>query len=142
MPRWFAKIDPMSRFRLLFAWLLLTALPLQGFAAASMLFCGIGTLYGAHVQTVHQTMAAASHDHSVHRHGHAVPLEDPSPASTAQLPESPPQCGVCASCCNGIALTDMPEPVAGAALPQAGAGQLFVLIHPRPSTVPERPPRA
>ena len=30
----------MLRFRLILAWLLLAALPLQGWAAATMLFCG------------------------------------------------------------------------------------------------------
>ena len=40
----------MSRIRIFLVWLVIAAVPLQGLAAASMLFCGTGP-YGAVAQT-------------------------------------------------------------------------------------------
>src|SRR5687767_9465283 len=71
----------MSRIRLVLAWLLMAALPLQGLAAASMLFCGAqivasaqtsrdGHVSHAPVGHAHDEAAqAASVDHAAHGHG-------------------------------------------------------------------------
>ena len=135
----------MLRLRLLFAWLLLAAIPLQGLAAASMLFCGMGPLHGAQVQsqakTTSNTTATGAHDHASHSHGEVAKVEKAAEASS-QLPDSSHKCGVCASCCNGVAITATPLLVAIAPLPPAKAAEPFVLIHPRPSQVPDKPPRA
>lgn len=131
----------MSRIRLLFAWLVLAAIPLQGFAAASMLYCGMGPLHGAQQQTQVNRMAAGEHDHSAHSHTGVAKVEK-NADSKSQLPDSSHKCGVCASCCNAVAITATPRPVALAALPQTGAAEPFVLIHPRASPVPDKPPRA
>ena len=59
----------MSRFRLLLAWLVLAALPLQGFAATSMLLCGLEQ--AGHSHAAAPVRGAAAHDHSAHGHATA-----------------------------------------------------------------------
>lgn len=132
----------MSRIRLLLAWLVLAAIPLQGFAAASMLFCGMGAAHHqAQVQVERQP--TASHDHAQHGHGDAVKEQAAQPADgQAQLPDASHKCGVCGSCCSSAALTGTPPALALAPPLQAEAAEPFVLIHARPAVVPDRPPRA
>ena len=77
----------MSRLRLFLAWLVLAALPLQGFAAATMLFCGMeqaarvsqGGGSDGHQERRHAGSRPASavnaHAHAAHAHeshGHAA----------------------------------------------------------------------
>lgn len=130
----------MSRIRLLLAWLVLAAIPLQGFAAASMLFCGMGSGHQPALQV--QAQAGDHHDHAEHGHGHAVKEKAAQPADgQAQLPDASHKCGVCGSCCSSAAITETPRALALAPPPQSEAAEPFVLIHPRPSTVPDKPPR-
>lgn len=128
----------MSRLRLLFAWLILAAIPLQGFAAASMLFCAMGA---QHQQAQVQVQVASQHDHAGHGHAKKVTGEVQANGN-AQLPDAGHTCGVCASCCHSVAISQTAAPVAAASLPQAKAAEPFVLIHRRPSPVPDKPPRA
>lgn len=128
----------MSRFRLFLAWLVLAAIPLQGLAAASMLFCGVGENHA-------QAHAAAAPDHDHSKHSHAAPVEIEKASgdhSGKQLPDAMHECGVCAACCHSVAIAESPQPVALAPAPQAELAQPFVLIHARPSPVPDKPPRA
>ena len=125
----------MSRLRLLFAWLVLAALPLQGFAAASMLFCGAG------LETKVQSSAPSQHDHGAHSHAEALKVEK-STGAGAQLPDASHTCGVCASCCHSAAITQTPRVLEMASLPQTAAAEPFVRMHARPSPVPDKPPRA
>nr|WP_316639745.1 hypothetical protein [uncultured Roseateles sp.] len=71
--------------RIAVAWLLALALPVQGYAAQTMLLCG-----PAH----HQQSAAAAHDHAAHGHGDAAKSQNKAG-----------KCSACASCCNAPALT-------------------------------------
>jgi hypothetical protein len=139
----------MSRFRLFLAWLIVAAIPLQGLAAASMLFCGtVGHHSPAQVavaQADHGSHAAAAieqHDHS--RHSHAAQVEDQTTAGNAdqQFPDGAHKCPVCASCCHGVAITGILHLAVTAPAPQAELAEPFVLIHARPSSVPDKPPRA
>jgi hypothetical protein len=134
-------IKPMSRIRILFAWLVLAALPLQGFAAASMLLCGTGSRQEAQVQVQVQTTPGAQHDHATHDHEHGVQAQK-SADGGKQLPDASHSCGVCGSCCHSAAITETPRLLALAPLPPADAAEPFVRIEPRPSTVPDKPPRA
>lgn len=130
----------MLRIRLLFAWLVLAALPLQGFAAASMLYCGMGAAgHGAAAQV--QAMTPDHHDHAAHNHAPVAKVEKTADGK-AQLPDSSHKCGVCASCCSSAAITETPRVLAITQLPQSEAAAPFVPIHPRPSPVPDKPPRA
>ena len=117
----------MSRIRLLLAWLVMAAIPLQGFAAASMLFCGAAAGQGTAVVA----MADGPHDHAAHRHG------DGDAAGKASH-----SCATCATCCHSAAITETPRVPALPPLAGTLAAQPFLLILARPSAVPDKPPRA
>lgn len=130
----------MLMLRILFAWLLTAAVPMQGFAAASMLLCGMGT------QHQHTAQASEHHDHAaMHNHsggdaaqGHAHAAD---PASNAS-PDTGHKCSICAACCNGVALVGVNRMAAIPPAPQAEWAEPFVLIHTLPAPVPDKPPRA
>ncbi len=101
-------------FRSAVMWLLLLALPLQGFAAATMLNCGPNhhQMWEASIGT-----PAAAHEHSGHAdHQHPMDRADPGPTAASSAPDdagSPVQqlgdltqfkCSACAACCMGAAL--------------------------------------
>jgi hypothetical protein len=137
----------MSRFRLFLAWLIVAAVPLQGLAAASMVFCGPnhGPAPMAAAQGerhVHDGAAAVQHDHSKHVDGGEVQASKAGDGAGKKSPGAANKCAVCASCCNIVAITEFPQLVAFAPAPQAGLAEPFVLIHTRPSQVPDKPPRA
>lgn len=128
---------PMSFFRLLVAWLVLAALPLQGMAAASMLFCDQVTAAAAHA-AVHEEHADHEHGHhqaSAHE-GHAADPED-----TGASGHGGHKCPICALC----QLAAIPEttPVLpwadsrSADLPQPRVPALT-----RAPPRPDKPPRA
>ncbi len=140
----------MSRFRLFLAWLIVAAIPLQGLAASSMLFCATGP-HHAKTQVVAaqvldltsiDSVSSATHDHSLHSHAGAAQVEKSPDSGAKKLPGSEHQCTVCASCCNVVAFSQYPLLVALAPMPQAELAEPFVLIHARPSQVPDKPPRA
>ncbi|MES2510000.1 MAG: hypothetical protein V4625_08725 [Pseudomonadota bacterium] len=138
----------MSRFRHLLLCLMMLALPLQGFAAASMLYCGMGAGHdakAAHIETGydHHHMADATvmpHDHE--KQEATAQLGKQSPDSQQQLPDSSHKCGVCAACCSVIAIANFPQTVEVQSSPKANLAEPFVLIHAVPSRLPEKPPRA
>ena len=126
--------------RVLFAWLLMAALPMQGFAAASMLFCGMG------VKHQHTIQASEPHDHVAMQgyargveHGHAQ-ASDPTPPVTST--DTGHKCSICAACCNVAALVGLDYVVAMALAPQVELTEPFVLIHALATPVPDKPPRA
>lgn len=129
----------MSRFRRFLAWLVVAAIPLQGLAAASMLFCGMGE---HHAPAQVAAAAGGQHDHSKHSHAAEVQVKKTADNTNKQLPDAAHTCGVCASCCHSVAITEFPQLVAFAPVPQAELAEPFVLIHARPSQVPDKPPRA
>lgn len=136
----------MFRIRVFFAWLIVAAIPLQGLAASSMLFCGMG-LHHAHVaaqadKSLSSSVASAGHDHSKHGHASDVQSKKTSDNAGKKVPGAAHKCAVCASCCNIVGITEFPQLVAFAPVPQAELAELFVLIHARPSRVPDKPPRA
>lgn len=137
----------MNRVRILVVWLILAALPLQGLAAASMLFCGMDTHhptsqeFGSTARAPASFEAVGEHDHS-HDHAGAKQATTSDDTSGAALPDASHKCGVCASCCYSVAIADFPTITAFALAPQADLAEPFVLIRVRPSPVPDKPPRA
>lgn len=127
----------MSRLRLFLAWLVLAAIPLQGLAAASMLFCGMSEHHA-----VTQVAGTQQHDHSRHNDVAEVQVEKTAGSVGENLPDSSHKCGLCASCCHSIAIAESSQLAAPAPLPQAELAEPFVLLHVRPSQVPDKPPRA
>lgn len=143
----------MSRLRLLLAWLLMAALPLQGFAAASMLFCGDESQHThAQAPTVAVSLAdealpdlhgAGQHDHAGHQHAGSQHQHQQLETKSAHgMPDATHKCSVCAACCNCVALVGMTHTPVLAPAPQADLAEPFVLINARPSPVPDKPPRA
>ncbi|TWO68008.1 hypothetical protein FN976_23975 [Caenimonas sedimenti] len=137
----------MSRFRLFLAWLIMAAIPLQGLAAASMLFCGPnhGPAPVAAQQERHgQDRADAVHhdEHTKHVDAGEVEAKKADDNTGKKLTDASRKCGVCASCCNSVAVAAFHELVAFGPVPQAELAEPFVLIHARPSQVPDKPPRA
>ncbi|MCO5108813.1 MAG: hypothetical protein M9907_17270 [Burkholderiaceae bacterium] len=95
--------------RIVLAWLVLAALPVQGFAAAAMLSCGPG----------HEEMAGAvevRHAHASHgAHGTAEPEamgHATAPAATPLAAAGAFKCSACAACCVATALPASPLIVA------------------------------
>ena len=96
-----------KRFIRVFAWLLIVALPMQGYAAATMVNCS-----GRH----HEVAVDHAHDGSAnHHHGHADHSSRPHEVASAgdnvdaQMGDlanlaSTLTCSACAACCVGIAL--------------------------------------
>lgn len=143
----------MSRIRSFLLCLMMLALPLQGFAAAAMLYCGTGPAHQA-MQTQAATQdSQQSHDHAAgamqHDH-HAQPIDtaaqtqadQPTDQAQAQLPDAAHKCGVCAACCSVLALTDVAHAIAVPSLPPSDLAEPFVLIDTVPSRQPDKPPRA
>lgn len=138
----------MQRFRHLLLCLMMLALPLQGFAAASMLYCGMGAGHDAkaaqmEMRSSHHSMAdvmVMPHDHE--KQDATAQIAKQSPDSQKQLPNSSHKCGVCAACCSVIAIADFPQTAEARSSPKADLAEPFVLIHAVPSRLPEKPPRA
>jgi len=119
----------MSRafWRSLLTCLLLVALPVSGFASASMLGCT-----PAHRQALAAPSGTdqmpAMHDHARHEHGHdsahlsgvvdATPAGQTHSTHTAYFIDSD-QCSSCAPCCVGMALFSSPLPRLDTSKPRA-----------------------
>ena len=107
----------------LFTWLLLLAVPLQGYAASTMLICGQGHHASASRMTARiaeqNATSAANHDHSAahqdhasHAHQHIKSQFDLENAASPQDHASTKvngkhlsgKCSMCAFCCGGAAM--------------------------------------
>ena len=134
----------MPYLRLLLAWFVMIAVPAQGFAAASMLFCGGATAH--HVQTASHTHPAgtSAHDHSRHQPEPKAVVDQDSAklGGDAQAGDLMHKCGVCASCCHAAAITQAPHVVLPDRPARAHLGEPMLAAYSRPSVVPDKPPRA
>lgn len=140
------------------------ALPIQGFAAASMLYCGMRSdQQGAESATSRQShhhMASADNGSdqamktmaSVHDHSDfgAMAAEPDQVISTAsqmphmpgKMPDGAHKCGVCASCCSLMGIADVPTILVAHSAPEAQYLDPLVLAYAVSLWVPEKPPRA
>ncbi|MBL0421275.1 hypothetical protein JI739_13025 [Ramlibacter sp. AW1] len=138
----------MTALRFIFAWLLLLALPLQGFAAASMRLCEPVEAPAMLAQAQHGGHAAHA-GHGGHRHHgaddssvHATPYGMDEPGHVHEDDGTPGHsCAVCASCGHVVGVS-MPtrtlaaaEPVS-ASLPDPALPELT-----RATPLPDKPPR-
>jgi hypothetical protein len=132
-----------ARLRTVLLWILMTALPLQGWAAAAMLHCGPS----------HQRMDVTApesgdhHDAAGSDHGHLADLgevaasESHGKASHGSPSLAKFKCSACAACCLGLALPSMApafEPLerASTLVPPASSAPVVFLTGGQ-----ERPPR-
>lgn len=139
----------MSRFCTFLLWLTMLALPMQGFASASMQYCGKRAdhmvLQAPSDPQPHHHHADASNDGHEHAmHAEAMQADSPEQASDMQnqLPDAAHKCSVCASCCNLVGMTAAPQTVAIHSAPHAVYVEPSALIHSAASALPKKPPRA
>lgn len=133
-------------------WLVMLAIPVQGFAAASMLYCGMGAEH--HAMQV-QTMPESAHmvQPTVHMdHGRGA-MDDEAMMMVvnaqvdqphhmpAKLPDATHKCGICAACCNLIGIAEVPSLMAFAISPPAQYLEPLAQSYAAPSSLLERPPR-
>lgn len=129
----------------LFVWLMLLAVPFQGFASATMMFCApldaalVSTAIAAAPHDHHAMLAAerAQHDH----HGAVASHHDSQDSSPGHHADG--KCNSCAACCFGAAMVPSHvspirvDPQFFAAIPFTGG--FMPTVDP---TLPERPPQA
>jgi hypothetical protein len=130
-------------FSSLFLWLMMLALPLQGFAAASMLYCGVNTDHHAAQTQALQTHGSADSsatDHAAHEHL-AAQTEVKHDAPT-KLPDTGHKCGICSACYNTLGTTSPPLAVTAYATPDTRHVEPLVLAYAAPLRLLEKPPRA
>lgn len=127
----------MHRLRLILTWLIFLALPLQGFAAASMLLCGAGPQEGAH-------HAVAEHAYSMTagHADHAATHTDSDNDSDDDSASSHHGCTVCAFCVHGLATGGGGAVRLATAAPEPVPGWTRVSIDSPSLPVPDKPPRA
>lgn len=119
------------------------ALPLQGFAAASMLYCAENTDHHATQAQALQTVGPAESsatDHAAHEH-HTAQAE-PAHDTPSKLPDAAHKCGVCAACYNTLGTTSPPLAVTAYATPDTRHLEPLVQAYAAPLRLPEKPPRA
>jgi hypothetical protein len=138
----------MLRLRLILAWLVMAAIPLQGWAAAAMLFCGPAPQAAMHAKA-HAAKADVSHQglHAGHHDMHAEHAQhqmDSGDAGDGAQPvaDSGHTCSVCAACSHGVALAQTLRWPAVASPPAADIAEPLAAVLARPSPVPDKPPRA
>ena len=136
----------MNRLRVFFAMLVLLALPLQGFAAASQLFCGgdrgasQAVAHAAGPHHTHSGAAATGHSHH-HADGTSAGTVHAS-SDAAGHSDSGHRCAVCASCCNLAAVASFSPIVVPGPAPQVHLPPVALRVPTRVSRLPDKPPRA
>lgn len=138
----------MVRLRVLLAWIVMLAVPLQGLAAASMLFCGVPagqTVAGHH----HSAKADDEHRHgrdgAAHQHNASVALSDAiqidSPDEVKQSAGAH-KCSVCAACSHSIGITGPATLLSVATAPHSELAAVPEIMHSRSTRVDDKPPRS
>lgn len=132
----------MSLLRLFVAWIVMAALPLQGLAAASMLFCGAAPAASS-AQADHHGADAGHHGHAaVPAHDHAAGDHHGTSGGDQDAAEAGHSCPICASCCQLVVLGSF------GALPQLSSAPAVepsappARVSTRAASVPDKPPRA
>lgn len=132
-------------FRRLCLWLLMLALPLQGLAAASMLFCGGKTSErsAAPAPAAHQGQHRhdAGHGHSGH-HSASADVDLAAVGADAGSPPDGHKCNMCAYCGHAVALDLFPPTVEFGEPAHTSPPHRTVLIPAMAVLVPDKPPRA
>lgn len=120
------------------------AIPVQGFAAASMLFCGQGTSHHAQAAVHQHPAATAAHDHAQHQPEFKPALDKGAVklVGGTKSPDLTHKCSVCASHCNAVALPQAAFVVVPERHLQAAPGEPLTTASSRPLLVPDKPPRA
>lgn len=130
------------------------AVPLQGLAAASMLFCGAGMRHGQMAMQVPVPQEASAHGTHGGHLGHDGPAHsatasspeaqspEASQAAADALPDAAHKCGACSACCHNLGMASAGEAAAFAGLFPSGFAEPFAPVLSRALQVPDKPPRA
>jgi len=139
-----------SLLKSIFIWLLVMALPIQGYAATTMAACQPGhhgqeeSTAAPHEHATHLVGAleVSTHDHQTHPGGiHEQSLSGAAGVETADTGHGGTKCSACASCCYGAALmASAPAHPCGASTADLNPAE-FVSIARFITGGPERPPR-
>jgi hypothetical protein len=127
----------------LLAWIVMFAIPIQGLAAASMLFCGQGTAHHGQAAAHEHPAGTPAHDHEQQpnlqlvQDTAAVQLSDGKSA-----PDLTHKCSVCASCCHAVGIPPTALMIEPDVPSRADPIGLTMAVHSRPLLVPDKPPRA
>jgi hypothetical protein len=136
------------RLRVALIWLLVAALPVQAFAAASMATCGLGHGLDSAPSVRHDGVVAfasvtampAMHHH-VHAFASGAPQISHAGHGAAHAKSAASKCSVCASCCTSLAIAPsfhvfeaVPQTEFFAPLGSVGSPTFL-------TAGPERPPR-
>ncbi|MDM0035556.1 hypothetical protein QTI33_25715 [Variovorax sp. J22P271] len=134
----------MHRLRLFALWIVMLAVPFQGYAAVAMVFCG-PVSSGAMAAVA--TQAAGAHDHAAHHHGdghddaqHAAHGSTDKGSSGAQ-PDGMHKCGTCGACHACALIGSLPLAVFHD-LPAAGLAEPAIAWTAVVPHVLDKPPRA
>lgn len=127
----------MPYLRLVLAWMILFAVPLQGIAAGTMALCaGSAHQAGEATQATAAVLHAADPPHAVSdRAGRE------SGRVAHAFPDAEHECGACSSCCMAAAISAVPLVPDFAAAPQAEPQHAFAAMHPPAVLLPDKPPR-
>lgn len=132
-------------------WLMMLAIPVQGFASASMLYCAGGAEHhGMQMRVMpgshHMDGPAVHMEHGVGATDGGVGVvgkqSDQVHAMSGKFPNSPTKCSVCATCCNIVGIAQALSPMAPAIFPSAQYLEPLVQSYAAPSRLLERPPRS
>ncbi len=118
--------------RVVLAWLLLLALPVQGMAAA-----GIGACHAGSGIAALQAAPTDSGDPHHHHASHPAPSGD-----EAAQADAGPFCPACANCGHALALPAARSVVGAAPLPVPSMAGAVPAVAPGDWPVPDKPPRA
>jgi hypothetical protein len=134
----------MSRVRVFLLWLMMLAVPFQGYAAASMALCAQQQT-GASVavvdsHAVHQAPAAAV-EHAAHHHDAMAQADSDGASASHAHGDGVAKCSSCVAC-HAVALTDVTQAALPHALPQADLAEPASAIAKLASDVLDKPPRA
>jgi hypothetical protein len=129
-----------ATYRHLLAALLLLAIPLQGYAASTMLFCKSG--HHSQISSAENSARASQHsDHGTHAGATSQSPDHHGGAKTA-AGEKPATCSACSLCCNLTVLVSSIEAL-GVSVDHAALQPLQVSPPSNPSLKGlKRPPRA
>lgn len=124
---------------------MMLAIPLQGFAAASMLYCGPSPdHHGQKIEAMGEPqVSVASEDQTLFFAGEtvsALPID--SHHESVKLPDATHKCGVCASCCNLLGIPDASVPTVFADLPIGHYLEPLAASSSAPLRLLDKPPRS
>lgn len=142
----------MSFARALVLWIVMLAVPFQGYAAAAMVFCENGSPSPA--SSLNVTHDHASHDHAAAENASAnqhvgLPADEVQSegqevlTGTIGLLDPSHACGTCGTCgpCHAVALITMFLAIEGYSLPQAYLAEPSAALATVSLSVLDKPPR-